>query len=220
MHMKLYGALASPYVARVVLFARLKGLDLAPVMPEGGLKSPQYLAANPIGKMPVLEVDGRCIPESEVICEFLQDLHPDRPGMPGTPFERAAVRTVTRVFDVYVSGHTSVLFRNLNPAARDAAAVDAARHGYASGLGYLRHYIAASPYAAGPAVTLADCALLPAFAIARKTIVPAFGIADPTQGSDNLGRWWSTASQDALLGPLLREYEAAVDAFLKMLAGR
>jgi len=35
--MKLYGGLASPYVARVVLFARLKGIALAPQMPAGGI---------------------------------------------------------------------------------------------------------------------------------------------------------------------------------------
>src|SRR5512145_2766913 len=62
--MKLYGGLASPYVARVVLFARLKGLALEPQMPAGGLKSPEYLAKNPMGKMPALEVDGTVIPES------------------------------------------------------------------------------------------------------------------------------------------------------------
>ena len=74
--MKLYGSLASPYVARVVLFARLKGITLEPQMPEGGIKSPDYLSKNPMGKMPVLEVSGMALPESEVICEFLEDLHP------------------------------------------------------------------------------------------------------------------------------------------------
>ena len=80
--MKLYGSLASPYVGRVVLFARLKGLALEPQMPEGGIKSAEYLAKNPMGKMPVLELDGVAIPESEVICELLEDLHPGTGGLP------------------------------------------------------------------------------------------------------------------------------------------
>ena len=42
--MQLYGALASPYVARVELFAELQGLELDPVMPEGGLKTTSFLA--------------------------------------------------------------------------------------------------------------------------------------------------------------------------------
>jgi len=49
--MKLYGSLASPYVARVVLFSRLKGFDLEPQLPEGGIKSAAYLAMNPMGKI-------------------------------------------------------------------------------------------------------------------------------------------------------------------------
>ena len=58
--MKLYGAIASPYVARVVMLARLKGIDL-PLerAPGGGLRSDEYRAFNPIGRMPSLEVDGR-----------------------------------------------------------------------------------------------------------------------------------------------------------------
>ena len=72
--MQLYGALGSHYVARVVLYARLKGIDLQPVLPEGGIKSPAFLARNPLGKMPVLELDGVCTPESAVICALLEDL--------------------------------------------------------------------------------------------------------------------------------------------------
>ncbi len=74
--MKLYGALASPYVARVVLVARYKQLELPVEMPAGGLKSPEYLAMNPFGKMPTLEHGERHVIESEVICEYLEELHP------------------------------------------------------------------------------------------------------------------------------------------------
>ena len=94
--MKLYGSLASPYVARVIMFARLKGIALAPQMPQGGIKSAEYLAKNPMGKMPVLEMDGVAIPESEVICELLDDLHPGTGGLPGGPIDRGRVRR--RVF--------------------------------------------------------------------------------------------------------------------------
>ena len=37
--MKLYGALASPYVARVAMFASLKGIDLPMESPPGGANS-------------------------------------------------------------------------------------------------------------------------------------------------------------------------------------
>jgi glutathione S-transferase len=218
--MKLYGSLASPYVARVVLFAKLKGIDLQPQMPEGGIKSPGYLARNPLGKMPMLEADGLLLPESEVICEYLEDLNPGRGGLPGSPADRAHARLISRVQDLYVGPHVTVLIRNMNPARRDEAAVAAARSAIETGFGHLEHFLVAGPYAAGPAPSLADCALLPSFVIVRKTAVPVFDIADPTTGPGKLGRWWSTVAADPVTGPFMQQYSAAVDAFMKMMAGK
>lgn len=218
--MKLYGGLASPYVARVVLFARLKGITLEPQMPAGGIKSPGFLALNPMGKMPALEVDGAVIPESEVICEYLEDVYPGSGGFPGSPLERARARLISRVHDVYVSPHASVLFRNMNPKTRDAAAVAAAMPALETGFGYLEHFVAATPFAAGDQLSLADCTLLPSFLIMRKTAFPALGLTDPTAGSGKLGRWFAACESDPLTAAFSREYATAVDAFLKMLSGK
>lgn len=70
--MKLYGSIASPYVARVVMYAKIKGIDLpAQETPGGSLKSPEYLKLNPIGKVPALEVNGQAFGESTIICDYL-----------------------------------------------------------------------------------------------------------------------------------------------------
>ena len=91
--MKLLGAIASPYVTRVLMFARLKGIDLVrEEVPGGGSpRSDEYRALNPIGKIPSLMTDdGLCLAESEVICEYLEDLHPEPSGFPADPLGRAA----------------------------------------------------------------------------------------------------------------------------------
>jgi len=217
-NMKLYGALASPYVARVVLFARLKGLALEPQMPEGGIKSAAYLARNPMGKMPSLELDGELIPESEVICELLEDLHPGSGGLEGDPLARAHARLVARVHDIYVAPSSSTLFRNMNPAQRDATAVAAATAAATAGFGYLAHFVTASPYAAGRTLSVADCTLVPSFALLRRTAIPVFGLPDPTTGDGPIARWWSTVAADPVTGPFIVEYQAAVDAFLKAMS--
>ena len=218
--MKLYGGLASPYVARVVLFARLKGLRLEPQMPEGGLKSPAYLARNPMGKMPALELDGELIPESEVICELLEDLHPGAGGLQGGAIDRAHARLVSRVHDIYVAPASSTLFRNMNPAQRDAAAVEAAKAAVGAGFGYLAHFVTAAPYAAGPTLSVADCTLVPSFALLRRTAIPVFGLPDPTSGDGPIARWWATVEADPVTAPFIVEYQSAVDAFLKAMARR
>jgi glutathione S-transferase len=218
--MKLYGGLASPYVARVAMLARLKGLDLVPEMPEGGLKTPSYLAMNPMGKMPTLEVDGTAIPESQVICDYLDDLFAGQGAMPTDALARARARLVARVHDVYVSPHASTLFRNLNPASRDAATVETAKEGVIAGFGYIEQLVTATPFAVGPSLTVADCALLPSLAMLRKTAFPAFQVTDPTAGSGRLAQWWRNVAEDPVAGAFLKDYEAAVDAFLRMLSAR
>ena len=219
--MHLYGALASPYVARVALFARIKGIELPLEQPPGGhIKSPEFLALNPLGKMPALVVDGVCLPESEVICEYLEEAAGGRPGLPGTPLERARVRLITRIYDLYVAPHGSILFRNLNPANRDQAAVDTARGALAAGFGHLEHFLVAAPFAAGPRLSLADATLVPSFALLKRTALPTLGIDDPTAGAGRIAQWWQAVSADPLCGDFLEEYAVAVDAFLKMLAAR
>ena len=217
--MKLYGALASPYVARVVLFARLKGLPLAAQMPEGGLKSPAFLGEEPDGQ------DAGARGRRHGHCGVRGDLRvprgpdPGSGGLPGGPADRARARLISRVHDVYVSHHLNVLFRNINPAKRDATAVAAATTEFEKGLAYQPHFVAAAPYAAGPQLSLADCTLLPSLLIMRKTVIAAFGLADPTSGDGKLGRWWASI-MDPVTGPFVAECSTAQDRFLKMLAGK
>lgn len=216
--MKLYGALASPYVARVVLVARAKGLSLPLEMPAGGLKSPAYLALNPFGKMPTLEVDGQGLIESQVICEYLEDLQPQPALLPTDALGRAHIRTLCRVLDLYVGPEASALFRQMNPATRDAAAVEAARTKLATALGALDTLLGQAPAPGVAGLTLADCTLLPYLQLMQKTVVPALGVTDP-RSLGHLSAWTQRMQAHAIAGPFIAEYDAAVDAFLKSLRG-
>ena len=112
--MKLIGAIASPYVTRVVMFARIKGLDL-PLedAPGGSPRSEEYLALTPIGKIPSLDVDGRILAESEVICEYLEDAYPEKSGFPDNNLDKATSRLISRIVDVYIAPEVGPMFRML-----------------------------------------------------------------------------------------------------------
>jgi len=69
--MKLYGVQLSPFVMRPLLVARAKGHELTLETPEGGLKTDSFLAMSPMAKMPVLHDGDFCLPESQVIAEYL-----------------------------------------------------------------------------------------------------------------------------------------------------
>lgn len=219
--MKLHGEYASPFVARVVMFARLKGVDLAATaLPEGGTKNAAFLAMNPIGRMPVLEAGGRLLPESEVICDYLEDTLPGRAGFPADANSRATSRLVSRLHDLYVIPPLLTMFLNADPAQRNQAAVEEAKQKLAAAYGYVEHFMSADPYAAGAAPSLADCTLLPSFEFMRRTLFRDFGFPDPTQGEGKLASWWRIVAEGPVTGPLLTEYAAAVDVFLASRASR
>ena len=88
--MKLFQTYASPFPTRVRLLIYAKGLDVELVEPPGFHASTEakgdYLKVNPIGRVPALVLDdGRVLPESEVICEYLEDAYPEPSLRPADP---------------------------------------------------------------------------------------------------------------------------------------
>ncbi|WP_020674924.1 glutathione S-transferase family protein [Geopsychrobacter electrodiphilus] len=49
---------------------------------KGDAKTPEFLALNPSGKLPVLKVDDLVLTESAAICSYLADAHPDKQLIP------------------------------------------------------------------------------------------------------------------------------------------
>jgi glutathione S-transferase len=215
--MKLIGAIASPYVTRVVMFARIKGVDLPLVdTPGGSPRSDEYLALTPIGKIPSLDVDGRILAESEVICEYIEDAYPEKSGFPRDNFDRATSRLIARIVDLYISPDVGPMFRQLNPANRDEASVEKAAGDFAKYFGFLEHFMGAGPFCVADTPTLGDCALAPSMMLMKKVIFPNFDpIVDPTEGKGRLSDWWRAIEADPICGETVGEYGLAVDGFMK-----
>lgn len=163
----LYNADLSPYAARVRLAVYWKGLEaeIAFDSPPGGLKSEAYLNENPLGKIPALKLeDGFCLPESELILEYVEDSYSQNPLRPADPKARAIARLCARLGDLYLAPGLAPLFLNADPAGRDAAAVDAGFETVSGTLGHIERYLdAAGPWALGARPSTADCALAPIF---------------------------------------------------------
>jgi glutathione S-transferase len=79
--MKLYNHSVAPNPRRVRIFAAEKGieLDLQDVdILTGQSRTPEFLAKNSSGSLPVLELeDGSHLSESVAICRYLEGLYPD-----------------------------------------------------------------------------------------------------------------------------------------------
>lgn len=220
--MKLLGAVASPYVTRVLMFSRLKGVDV-PLedAPGGSTHSPEFMALSPIAKMPALTDGDLALAESEVICEYIEDLHPTPSGLPADNFGRATSRLISRITDLYIAPHTSTMFRQMNPKTRDQAIVDTAAADFAKGFGYLEHFMGDGPFCVGDTPTLGDCSLSPYVMLLKKTVFPAFSeVADPTEGDGRLADWWNAIQSHEICKATVDEYATAVDGFMKGMGAR
>lgn len=212
MSLVFYGLPLSPFVMRVAMAARLKGLDLPMTPPPGGFGSEEYRKVNPLGKIPSLEIDGRVLPESEVICEYLDDLHPTPALRPADPEARARNRLLSRVADIYVMNPMLPIFRNLDPATRDAAAIATAVADSLAGLDKLEAFIQPGPCAQGDTLTLADCALVPILLFVEK-VPPMFGgPADSFAGRPKVAAYWQAVQANPVAAGILAEMKAALAA--------
>ena len=108
--MKIYGHRSFGNPRRVAIFLDEKGVDLPfePVdLGTGAHKTPDFLAKNPAGQVPVLELDdGTCIAETQAICRYLEDLYPEPNLMGVDSLERALIEMWQRrvEFGVFSSG--------------------------------------------------------------------------------------------------------------------
>ena len=91
--MKLIGSLTSPYVRKVRVVLAEKKLDYNFVL-EDVWGSDAILAANPLGKVPVLVMEGgEAVFDSRVIVEYVDTLSPVGRLIPQSGRERVEVRT-------------------------------------------------------------------------------------------------------------------------------
>ena len=69
---------------------------------------------------PILDVDGDMIPESEVIAEYLEEIHPEPSLLGTTARETAHIRMLARLGDIYLINNTFMLSRLTGALADDA----------------------------------------------------------------------------------------------------
>ena len=97
--MKLYSYFRSSAAYRVRIALNLKGLayEYAPIhlLRDGGQQlKPDYRELNPDGIVPTFIDGDDVLTQSLAIIEYLEEMHPEPPLLPGTPLDRAFIRSV------------------------------------------------------------------------------------------------------------------------------
>jgi len=196
--MILYDNTFAPNTRRVRIFLAEKGIEVP--MQQVDIrareqKSPAFMEKNPLGSIPVLEMDdGTCISESVAICRYFEALHPEPPLFGRTPTEiavtemwlrRVELNLMVPIGMVWVHGHelTAKLIKQIPEAAEQNRARTHA------GYKLLDKQLAQHEFIAGDTYSVVD-------AIALATIDFGAGLVGVpfTEDRTNLKRWHDAVS--------------------------
>ena len=189
--MKLYHFPPAPNPAKLGFYLREKGIEVETELLDfrkGEQNSPEHLARNPAGTLPVLELDdGTCLVESLAIIEYLEEVYPDPPMLGTTALERAQVRAVMMYIELnlllpmirWVHTTKSPLGLPPNPAVANHSAERLPR-----ALQRVNDRIGSSDFVMGDRPTVPDCILLAALNFGQ------FADFELPDGLDNLSRWY------------------------------
>ncbi len=221
--MKLYSVDLSPYSARVRMQIYAKGITDITFEQPADWGMPKFRDRFPIGRVPVLDIDGDTIPESWVIAEYLEEIYPEPPLLGATPRERAHVRTLARLADIYIIDNTFMLSRQtgalsrLTPTlARDDAvsaelAVEVVRN-----LKALDKLIGKDGFACSGRITLADCALVPGL-FRVENILPVVGVDNPIPAIANVAAYWAAIQKNVHAEKVLIELHRGLEERREMI---
>ena len=175
--LKLCGFHISNYFNKVRIAMLEKGIEFELDATCKPSQDEDFLARTPMGKVPFMEIDGAHISESQVLCEYLEDAHPQKPLYPRQPLERARVRELITIMELHMELVARRLYGQVffgrPPVSDDAKR--AVEKDLAKGVRAFRMRAKFDPYVAGSELTLADCAAfvhLPLVSLASKI---AFG---------------------------------------------
>ena len=131
---------------------------------KGEQNTPEHLARNPFGSLPVLEAaDGTFIFESLPIVEYLEDIFPDQSMWGADPLERGHARNLERIADVRVlnpgAGYVHAVNSPLGLPVNEAVA-EYLEPRFKRGFEYFDGLLSdGRDWIAGERVTVADCTL-------------------------------------------------------------
>lgn len=207
--MKLYNAQLSPFAARCRLAIYAKGLDVELIDVAPGAVPPELDTLTPMHKVPLLVHGDVVVPESETICEYLEDIGAGTPLRPEDAVERARMRLLSRIGDLYIMEPMGELFGHINPQGRDQALVDREMAELLKAIGWLEHYLDGSPFAVGGRLSLADCALVPMLFFFDQ-IGPMFGHASPLKNYPSAEAYYKGIQAHPAAAKVVAELDAAL----------
>jgi glutathione S-transferase len=195
--MKLYEYTQAPNPRRVRIFLAEKGLKVPYEQVDIATaknRAPEFLKINPMGGLPVLELDdGTHIAESVAICRYFEALNPE-PRLMGVDGEDAAIvemwnrRMEFEVLSMAAGAfrNTTAFFKGRIPQSPEYGAI--CKNAAIKRLEWLDTVLADRPYIAGERFTIADITGMVGVDFGRLSDIRI------QPGQKNLARWHESVS--------------------------
>jgi glutathione S-transferase len=187
---KLYDMPVSNNGARcrlIIYKKKVNDVAITSPMELGGLKTPEYLALNPQGKMPLLVVEGgMSIPESDTICRYLLSTYQQGPSF--LPNDTKS-NLIARIHDMYITTIQGCLYKAAPPFGIFGSRLDAFEE-LKKQLRVIDDLICEEKdgmYLCGDEVSLGDATLFPTM-IFVEHMFPKFGIENAIPAK--LAKWY------------------------------
>ncbi len=208
--MQLFQLPHSHYSAKVKIALLEKGLAYdEPALGDDFARSPEFLARNPLGKVPFLQDGAFGLGESEVIVEYLEERYPEPALLPPTVEGRARSRWLSRFHDLYLGPQVSMLYFALSDGRAGTAAFAPEVQRLVDLVALLEGQIAPDPYLLGAQFTLAD-ASYPLTYHYIGLLSGAHGRPLTAVEMPRLARWFDAASRRPSVTKVLDAAKAAL----------
>ena len=153
---RLHGVSISNYYSTVKVALLEKNVPFEEIATFPSQK-PEVLAVSHMGKIPWIELDGKVLTETNVIFDYLEDVSPDQVLYPTDPWDRAKVKELIRIVELYIDSPArrhiaSVYFGEKIDQAANSEVLPAVKNG----LRALKKVCRLTPYLAGNDFTYAD----------------------------------------------------------------
>ena len=187
----------APNPRRVRIFAAEKGIDLSSKevsIPKREQKAPEYVAKNPRGQTPILELDdGTVIAESVAIMRYLEAEQPDPPLFGTTAREIAEIEMWNRRVEMILMPAIAAVWVHTHPftaalPGRNVEWGESNRPRVVEGMRFFDESLEGREYLAGSAFSAADILLLTTVDFAK-----FIGLDMPSECA-NLLRWHERVS--------------------------
>lgn len=167
---KLYGTPLSPFVRKAMLALEYKGLEYENEQTFPGDQSPEFRAISPLGKIPVLEHDGFTIPDTSVICRYLDRISPAKSLYPDDPQEEARACWLEEYADSRLVENCAGIFQErllkpkmMNQPTDEARLANILDNTLPECLTYVESVVPESGYLVGTSLSIADLAVVTCF---------------------------------------------------------